>query len=48
MADSYPYISGEGNIAQMVTQLRNSFPAVVSSSTVKKLGLYTLTYTFLF
>ena len=39
MADSHPYISGAGNIAQMVTQLRNSFPAVVSSSTLKKLGL---------
>lgn len=39
MADSHPYISGPGNIAQMVAQLRNSFPAVVSSSTLKKLGL---------
>jgi hypothetical protein len=39
MADSHPYISGPGNIAQMVTQLRNSFPQTVSSDTVKRLGL---------
>ena len=36
---TYPYISGAGNIAQMVTQLRKSFPATISSETVKKLGL---------
>lgn len=39
MADSHPYISGAGNIAQMVTQLRNSFPPTVTSDTVKRLGL---------
>ena len=39
MADSHPYISGAGNIAQMITQLRKSFPKTVTSDTVKKLGL---------
>ena len=39
MANSHPYISGAGNIAQMVTQLRKSFPGTVNSETVKKLGL---------
>jgi len=36
---TYPYISGPGNVAQMITQLRKAFPASVSSETVKKLGL---------
>lgn len=36
---THPYISGAGNIAQMVTQLRKSFPGTISSETVKKLGL---------
>lgn len=39
MAGSHPYISGAGNIAQMVSHLRKSFPQNVSSETVKKLGL---------
>ena len=39
MAGSYPYISGAGNIAQMVSQLRKAFPQNISSETVKKLGL---------
>ena len=39
MATSHPYISGAGNIAQMISQLRKSFPAKVTSDTVKKLGL---------
>lgn len=39
MADSHPYISGVGNIAQMVQQLRKSFPKKVTSETVKKLGI---------
>lgn len=39
MADSHPYISGAGNIAKMVNHLRKSFPATVSSETVKKLGI---------
>lgn len=36
---THPYISGPGNVAQMVTQLRKSFPSTISSETVKKLGL---------
>lgn len=36
---SHPYISGAGNIASMIDQLRKSFPASIDSSTVKKLGL---------
>lgn len=36
---THPYISGPGNVAQMVTQLRKSFPSSISSETVKKLGL---------
>ncbi len=39
MAGTHPYISGPGNIAQMVSQLRKSFPGTISSETVKKLGL---------
>lgn len=39
MADSHPYISGPGNISQMITHLRKSFPQTISSDTVKKLGL---------
>lgn len=39
MAESHPYISGAGNISQMVTHLRKAFPQTVSSETVKKLGL---------
>lgn len=39
MADSHPYISGPGNIAQMIAQLRKSFPQSVTSDTVKRLGL---------
>lgn len=39
MASTHPYISGAGNIAQMVVQLRKSFPSTITSETVKKLGL---------
>lgn len=39
MADSHPYISGPGNISQMITHLRKSFPKTISSDTVKRLGL---------
>jgi Family of unknown function (DUF5343) len=35
----HPYISGAGNITQMISFLRKSFPATVNSDTVKKLGL---------
>jgi hypothetical protein len=36
---TYPYISGAGNVSQMVGYLRKSFPQTVTSETVKKLGL---------
>lgn len=36
---SHPYISGPGNVAQMVGFLRKNFPATVTSETVKKFGL---------
>ncbi len=36
---NHPYISGAGNIAQMIQHLRKNFPQNVNSETVKKLGL---------
>lgn len=36
---SHPYISGPGNITQMIGYLKKNFPATVSSETVKKYGL---------
>lgn len=36
---AHPYISGAGNIAQMISLLRKNFPASVNSETVKKYGL---------
>lgn len=36
---SHPYISGAGNISQMIAYLRKNFPATVTSETVKKFGL---------
>lgn len=39
MSATHPYISGAGSVAQMVSQLRKSFPQSVNSETVKKLGL---------
>ncbi len=39
MANTHPYISGPGNVAQMIAQLRKSFPGTITSETVKKLGL---------
>jgi hypothetical protein len=36
---TYPYISGTGNVAHMIAQLRKSFPQTVNAETVKKLGL---------
>lgn len=36
---SHPYISGAGNISQMIGFLRENFPATVTSETVKKFGL---------
>jgi Family of unknown function (DUF5343) len=36
---SHPYISGAGNITQIIGFLRKNFPTVVNSDTVKKFGL---------
>lgn len=36
---THPYISGPGNIAQMIGFLRKNFPATVNSETVKRLGV---------
>lgn len=36
---THPYISGAGNVSQMILQLRKSFPGTVTAETVKKLGL---------
>jgi uncharacterized protein DUF5343 len=36
---THPYISGPGNIAQMISHLRKSFPVAINSDTVKKLGI---------
>ncbi|MEQ9637031.1 MAG: DUF5343 domain-containing protein [Devosia marina] len=36
---SHPYISGAGNITQMIGFLRKNFPGTVNSDTVKKYGL---------
>lgn len=36
---SHPYISGAGNITQMIGFLKNNFPSTVTSETVKKLQL---------
>jgi hypothetical protein len=36
---THPYISGTGNVSQMIMQLRKSFPGTVTADTVKKLGL---------
>ena len=36
---SHPYISGPGNVAQMIAYLRKNFPTTVTSETVKKFGL---------
>lgn len=36
---SHPYISGAGNVTQMIGFLRKNFPTTVTSDTVKKFGL---------
>jgi hypothetical protein len=36
---SHPYISGAGNITQIIGQLRKNFPSSVTSETVKKYGI---------
>jgi hypothetical protein len=39
MADKHPYISGVGNISQTLNHFRKTFPNIVDSATLKKLGL---------
>jgi hypothetical protein len=40
MADEkHPYMGSKGPIIQLVTQLRNSFPPTLDSTTLKKLGI---------
>lgn len=39
MSATHPYISGPGNIAQMVNHLRKNFPSNVTSDTVKRLSI---------
>lgn len=36
---THPYISGAGNITQMIGFLRKNFPASVTSETIRKLSL---------
>jgi hypothetical protein len=36
---SHPYISGAGNITQMIGYLRKNFPGIVTSDTVKKFSI---------
>jgi hypothetical protein len=36
---SHPYISGPGNVTQMIEYLRKNFPATVTAETVKKFGI---------
>lgn len=36
---THPYISGAGNIAQMISNLRKYFPPTVDAQTVKRFGL---------
>jgi len=39
MSATHPYISGPGNIAQIVNHLRKNFPSTVTSDTVKRLSI---------
>ena len=39
MKDSYPYVSGSGNLVKTLSQLKKSFPQVVNSATLKKLAI---------
>lgn len=38
MAERHPYISSQGALVQVIKHLRDSFPAVITSDTLKKLG----------
>lgn len=38
MADKHPYVSAPGNLVQVITHFRKSFPSAVTAETLKKLG----------
>lgn len=38
MAEKHPYVTSNGPLIQVVNHLRKSFPAIVNSTTLKKLG----------
>ncbi len=38
MAEKHPYVQAPGNLAQVITHLRKSFPAMMTAETLKKLG----------
>jgi hypothetical protein len=38
MADKHPYVSAPGNLVQVITHFRKSFPEIVTAETLKKLG----------
>lgn len=38
MADKHPYVSAPGNLVQVITHFRKSFPSTVTADTLKKLG----------
>jgi hypothetical protein len=39
MADKHPYVASVSGLAQLLKQLRKSFPSVVNSETLQKLGI---------
>ena len=38
MADKHPYVQAPGNLAQVMSHLRKSFPGTMTAETLKKLG----------
>lgn len=38
MADKHPYVQAPGNLAQVISHLRKSFPTTMTAETLKKLG----------
>ena len=39
MRESYPYVSGAGNLSKIVSQFRKNLPSVVNAETLKKLAI---------
>jgi hypothetical protein len=39
MADKHPYSSGPGGVSQLISQLRKSFPPIVTADTLRKLSI---------